>query len=65
MLETTLLALGLVLLIEGLVYGLAPSLVEQMLEALRALPENARRLLGALAVVGGLALIWLAKALGA
>ncbi|MET4127481.1 DUF2065 family protein [Roseovarius sp. MBR-6] len=65
MIETALLALGLVLLVEGLVYALAPSLVEQMLVALAAIPPEARRLLGLLALVTGLALIWVAKALGA
>ena len=41
-----LLAFGLVLIVEGLAYALAPSLVERMLEALRALPESARRNVG-------------------
>ena len=61
---TVLLALGLVLIVEGLVYVLAPSLVERMLEALRSLPENARRQLGLLAVVSGLLLLWIAHQLG-
>ncbi|MBR9843041.1 MAG: DUF2065 domain-containing protein [Rhodobacteraceae bacterium] len=62
---TALLAIGLVLIIEGLVYALAPSLVEQLLEALRALPEGQRRTLGLAAIAFGVALVWLAKALGA
>ncbi|MCI5094711.1 MAG: DUF2065 domain-containing protein [Rhodobacteraceae bacterium] len=61
---TVLLALGLVFIVEGLVYVLAPSLVERMLEALRSLPENARRQLGLLAVVSGLLLLWIAHQLG-
>jgi uncharacterized protein YjeT (DUF2065 family) len=61
---TVLLALGLVLIVEGLVYVLAPSLVERMLEALRSLPEGARRQLGLLAVVSGLILLWIAHQLG-
>ena len=65
MIETALLALGLVLIAEGLVYALAPSLVEQMLVALAAIPPEARRLMGALALVTGLALVWAAKVLGA
>jgi len=65
MIETALLALGLVLIVEGLVYALAPSLVEQMLVALAAIPPEARRLMGALALVTGLALVWAAKVLGA
>ncbi|WP_137701397.1 DUF2065 domain-containing protein [Marimonas lutisalis] len=64
-LGAALLALGLVLIVEGLVYALAPSLVEQMLEALRQMPPEARRLMGLLALVIGLVLVWFAKALGA
>lgn len=60
-----LLALGLVLIVEGLVYVLAPSLVERMLEALRDVPPEVRRLLGLLALVIGFILVWMAKALGA
>ncbi|MFD1341568.1 DUF2065 domain-containing protein [Litorisediminicola beolgyonensis] len=48
------------LILEGLAYGLAPSLVERMLEALAALPEDARRTLGALTAVTGLILLWFA-----
>ena len=65
MVETAFLALGLVLIVEGLVYALAPSLVEDLLEALKAIPPDARRLLGLLALVIGLALVWVAKVLGA
>ncbi len=62
---TALLAIGLVLLVEGLVWVLAPSIVERLLEAIRDLPEPARRQLGALALVTGLILIWIAKQFGA
>jgi hypothetical protein len=65
MIANLLLAIGLVLLVEGLVYALAPSLVEQMLEALRAMPEDSRRLLGLAALAVGLAMVWAAKTLGA
>ncbi len=65
MVETTLLALGLVLFVEGLVYALAPSLIEQLLIALRAMPVEARRLMGLITLVLGLILIWAAKTLGA
>ena len=65
MLGVAALALGLVLIVEGLVYALAPQLVEQMLIALRAIPPQARRILGLLALVTGLALVWLGKTLGA
>jgi len=62
---TVFLALGLVLIVEGLAWVLAPSLVERMLEALRALPEPARRQIGALGLVIGLILLWIAHQLGA
>ena len=65
MIETTFLALGLVLIVEGLVYALAPSLVDQLLVALRAIPPESRRLLGLLAIVIGLIFVWVAKTLGA
>ncbi len=63
MIETTLLALGLVLIVEGLVYALAPSLVEQLLETLRALPIAMRRNLGVGALAIGVILVWAAKSL--
>jgi uncharacterized protein YjeT (DUF2065 family) len=56
--STVLLALGLVMIVEGLAYALAPSLVERMLEMLRALPEQAVRQIGLLAMVSGLILVW-------
>ncbi|MTI03757.1 DUF2065 domain-containing protein [Roseibium sp. RKSG952] len=59
-----LLALGLVLIVEGLAYALAPSLIERMLEVLRTLPESARRLAGLLCVVSGFILLWGAYQLG-
>jgi uncharacterized protein YjeT (DUF2065 family) len=53
--------LALVLIIEGLVYALAPSLVERLLAALREMPLEARRTLGMLTLVTGVALLWFAK----
>ena len=62
--STGLYALGLVLIVEGLAWMLAPSLIEQMLELLRRMPIGARRQIGALALVSGLILLWIAGALG-
>ncbi|WP_223425266.1 DUF2065 domain-containing protein [Tateyamaria pelophila] len=59
-----LLALGLVMMVEGLAYMLAPSLIERVLEVLRSLPEVARRQFGALVLVSGLILVWLAFFIG-
>ena len=52
-----LLALGMVFLVEGLVYALAPSLVERMLEAMRELTLEQRRLIGFTALTLGVVLI--------
>ena len=65
MIGTALLAIGLVLIVEGLVYVLAPSLVEDLLAALRSLPEGQRRTLGLVALALGVVFVWVAKALGA
>jgi uncharacterized protein YjeT (DUF2065 family) len=58
------LALGLVLIVEGLVYALAPSLVEDLLAALRDLPLETRRLVGLAALALGMLLVWVAANLG-
>lgn len=65
MIETVLLALGLVLIVEGLVYALAPSLIEDLLAAMRSLSPEQRRALGLLAIALGIVFLWAAKALGA
>ncbi|EBA15539.1 hypothetical protein RSK20926_15016 [Roseobacter sp. SK209-2-6] len=56
-----LLALGLVLIVEGLVYALAPSLVERLLIVLRSMSLPERRNAGMAALVLGLLLLWLAS----
>ncbi|MEC8194865.1 MAG: DUF2065 family protein [Pseudomonadota bacterium] len=65
MVETALLALGLVLVLEGLVYALAPSIVEDLLEMLRSFSEGQRRTMGLMAVALGVLVVWIAKSLGA
>lgn len=65
MIATLFLALGLVLIVEGLVYALAPSLIEQLLAALRSLSEEQRRMLGLVSIAIGVVLLWCAKMLGA
>jgi uncharacterized protein YjeT (DUF2065 family) len=54
----------LVMIVEGLAYVLAPSLIEQVLEMLRSLSEPNRRNMGALVAVGGLLFVWAAFQLG-
>jgi uncharacterized protein YjeT (DUF2065 family) len=65
MIEVALLAIGLVLIVEGLVYALAPSLVEDLLDRLRTLPLENRRMMGLVALAAGVLLVWLAKTFGA
>ena len=58
MISTILHGLGLVLVIEGLVYILAPHFVEKMLVSLKEMPNEQRRLVGAsMALIGGLILL--------
>ena len=54
--------IAMVLIIEGLVYALAPSLVERLLESLRAMPIETRRTLGLVTVATGLLLLWIFRA---
>ena len=58
MISTILYGLGLVLIIEGLVYVLAPHFVEKMLVSLKEMRNEQRRLVGAcMALLGGLILL--------
>ncbi len=59
------LALGLVLVVEGLVLALAPSRLEELLAQLARMLRDRRRLAGLAAVAIGVGLIWLARRLGA
>jgi hypothetical protein len=65
MIEIALLAIGLVLIVEGLVYALAPSLIEDLLDRLHTLPLETRRMMGLVALAAGVLLVWLAKTFGA
>ncbi len=56
--------LGMVLVVEGLVLALAPSRIEDVLELLRRIPVELRRMIGLGAVALGVAAIWLARSLG-
>ncbi|WP_438942726.1 DUF2065 domain-containing protein [Primorskyibacter marinus] len=58
MIETLILAIGLVLIVEGLAWLLAPSLIETLLEALRSLDIDARRLVGLTAIAIGALFLW-------
>ncbi len=60
-----LLAVGLVFAVEGLALALAPSRMEEALRLIVAMGPDRRRMLGLVALALGVALIWLARSLGA
>lgn len=62
---TILLAVGLVLCVEGLVFALAPQRLEDVLEMLRQMSPDLRRMIGLGALAAGVTLVWVAKSLGA
>jgi uncharacterized protein len=63
--ETLLLALGLVLSVEGLVFALAPARLDELLDRLREMPLEARRLAGLLALAVGVGLVLVSRMMGA
>lgn len=54
-------ALGLVLVIEGLVWALVPSFGRKLLAAAAAAPQSSLRLAGAVAVAIGVFIVWLIR----
>ena len=58
------LALGLVLVVEGLALALAPSRMEEVLRLIASLGQDRRRMLGLICIALGVLLIWLARGFG-
>ncbi|GAB1364454.1 hypothetical protein MASR1M32_36900 [Rhodobacter sp.] len=58
-----LLALGLVLVVEGLALALAPSRMEEALRLIAAMGRDRRRMLGLVCLALGVTLVWLGKLL--
>ena len=58
MIEALLWGLGLVMVVEGLVYVLAPHAVEDLLERLKSLPLQKRRNFGGLCAMLGLLILY-------
>ena len=54
-------ALGLVLVIEGLLYAAFPGAVRQMLAVVEQTPEATLRWSGVVAAVAGLGVVWLVR----
>jgi uncharacterized protein YjeT (DUF2065 family) len=58
------LGLGLVLVVEGLVFALAPSRLDEIVAMMAALSPEQRRLIGLIAMTLGVGLVWLGRSLG-
>ena len=56
-----LLAIGFVLVFEGLVLALAPSRIEEAMRLLLTMPVEKRRLIGLVALAAGVAVLWIAR----
>jgi uncharacterized protein YjeT (DUF2065 family) len=56
-------ALGLVFVIEGLLYAFVPGHLKQMMVLMQSTPEDGLRLGGLIATALGVALVWFARAL--
>ncbi|AZO62327.1 MAG: DUF2065 family protein [Mesorhizobium sp.] len=54
-------AIGLVLVIEGLVYGGFPALARKLAAEVLSLPENVLRIAGLAAIALGVAIVWLVR----
>jgi uncharacterized protein YjeT (DUF2065 family) len=59
--STLAVAFGLVLVIEGTLWALAPGLGRKFLKATADMPESNLRLAGTLAVAAGVLVIWLVR----
>ena len=56
-----LVGLGLVFVIEGLLWALFPGFLLAMLEASKTLPEHSLRSAGAVAIAIGVIIVWLVR----
>ncbi len=56
-----LVALGLVLVIEGLLWALAPALGRRLLESAAQMPDQSLRVGGAVAIAAGVGVVWLVR----
>ncbi len=58
------LAVGLVLVVEGLVFALAPSRLEELAQIIARIPIERRRMIGLVALAAGVVLVCVARSLG-
>ena len=59
-----LLAAGLVLAVEGLIFALLPGRLEDLVRVISEMPQESRRMAGLVALGLGVVLIWIAKTIG-
>ena len=60
--QDLLMALGLVFVIEGLLYALVPGHLKTMMRAMETLPEDSLRIGGIFALGFGVLTVWVVKA---
>ena len=61
MIPDLLMALGLVLVIEGLLYALVPAKLRAMMAAMQKLSDDQMRIGGVMAMALGVAVVWLVR----
>lgn len=54
-------AIGLVLVIEGLIYGGFPDLAKRLGKEVQATPEHMLRIAGLAAIAAGVGIVWLVR----
>ncbi|MFA5538038.1 MAG: DUF2065 domain-containing protein [Gemmobacter sp.] len=55
------LALGLVLVVEGLAFALAPSRLEDIVAMIARMPRDTRRMIGLGMLAAGVGLVWIGR----
>lgn len=54
-------AIGLVLVLEGVFYGLLPNFARKLAEQVKAVPEPTLRIAGLISVAAGVGIVWLVR----
>ncbi|MGN6468188.1 MAG: DUF2065 domain-containing protein [Rhizobiaceae bacterium] len=54
-------AVGLVLVLEGVLYGLLPNLAKKLAEQVKRVPEPTLRIAGLVSVAAGVGVVWLVR----
>jgi uncharacterized protein YjeT (DUF2065 family) len=54
-------ALGLVLVLEGVLYGLLPNVAKKLADQVKVVPEPTLRIAGLVAVAAGVGIVWLVR----